>query len=225
MTASTGPSGDETGVKSILAIVPRVVAPSTPTAIASAAQLSTVLVDAIRERRQRAVLEVAEESIADLTPEQFLQRLVDDERLTMLFNKAVRAAVETPAEAKRRAMGRVVGAALKDDAEIDQLALIMEALIDLEAPHFATLARIKAAATFGEGAVFATKAGDAVEAGLRRHGLVADMGAGSRAMGTPPQPDPVLPDAGIGVTDVGTALLRLVSQSSPRWPGQDWASQ
>ena len=203
----------------VLAIVPWVVAPGPFSALASAAQAAGVLITDIRERNQQAAIQVAEESIGDLAPEEFLQRLVHDERLTVLFNKAVRAALETPTEAKRRAMGRVVGAALTDDAEIDQSVLMLEALIDLEAPHFATLAKINAAETFGKGAAAATKAGDAVEAGLRRHGLIQD--AAKNVPKGKPMP-PIAVDSGIGVTDVGKALVVLVSEPTPTWSGQDW---
>lgn len=63
-------------------------------------------------------------------------RLTSDERFVDMMMLAFESGRRSSWEAKRIAMGRVLGQAMKDDADIDNLAALERALAALEAPHF-----------------------------------------------------------------------------------------
>lgn len=98
-------------------------------------------------RRIADVANSAREVVDD--DERFVRRLQDDERLRDMLREALEAGARTSVEAKRIAMGRVLGQAVKDDAQIDDSAAMLQALAALENPHFALLARIR---TFADSA-------------------------------------------------------------------------
>jgi hypothetical protein len=102
-----------------------------------------VVADELLSRRRERVRQLAEQVMAGQDPESVLDRLIADERLGELFIRAAEAAEVAPWEPKRRAMGRVVRAALAgDDAEVLEDSLLIDALIDLDEPHFAVLTRL-----------------------------------------------------------------------------------
>lgn len=70
-------------------------------------------------------------------------RLASSEPLDALFGRALRAAVDSGLADKRVALGRVVVAALDDDALIDRSALLVDALAQVDAPHVAALVAIR----------------------------------------------------------------------------------
>jgi hypothetical protein len=74
--------------------------------------------------------------------ERLAQRLLSNERFTDLLVVAVEAGRRTSWEAKRITMGRVLGHAMTDDADIDDHAALLMALAVLEAVHFHYLGRI-----------------------------------------------------------------------------------
>ena len=65
-----------------------------------------------------------------------------DERVADMLVTAAFAASRTSVEGKRRAMGRGVGRAARDDAAIDESQLMLRVELDLDAPEFNVLARI-----------------------------------------------------------------------------------
>lgn len=71
------------------------------------------------------------------------RRLVEDEELEALFISGVSCAVDTGLDAKRRLLVQVISAAILDDAHVDESALIVQVLRDLDAPHFRSLERIR----------------------------------------------------------------------------------
>ncbi len=95
-----------------------------------------------RQARVRETGEVARETVGD--DDAFVKRLQEDPVLADMLVEAAEAASRTDLSAKRRAMGRVVGNAVRDDALIEEGQLLLAALRDLEAPHFVLLARIEA---------------------------------------------------------------------------------
>jgi len=87
-----------------------------------------------RQRGQRALAVGA--SIADMTPEELLERLLGDEQLLDLAAAVVAAASETMVEAKIRALGRALatGVLAGDDAVVEEQRFLVDILADLEAP-------------------------------------------------------------------------------------------
>ncbi|NYI66080.1 hypothetical protein [Spelaeicoccus albus] len=71
------------------------------------------------------------------------RRLAEDEELEALFIAGVNAAVDTGLKAKRRHLAKVISAAILDDARVDESALIVQTLRELDAPHFRALERIR----------------------------------------------------------------------------------
>jgi hypothetical protein len=80
-------------------------------------------------RRVRQMGEAARDKVND--DERFVQRLMENERLVDLLVEAAEAARRSSWEAKRTSMGRVVAQAVIDDAEIDDSAETLNALIGL----------------------------------------------------------------------------------------------
>src|SRR5689334_5037624 len=68
-------------------------------------------------------------------PEKLDARLAGSEPLDAVFGRALQAAVASGLADKRVALGRVVAAALDDDALIDRSGLLVDTLAEVEAPH------------------------------------------------------------------------------------------
>jgi hypothetical protein len=94
------------------------------------------------ERRRIADVANAAREVVDHDAT-FVRRVEQDERLRDMLREALEAGARTSNEAKRVAMGRVLGQAVKDDAQIDDSAAMLQALAALESPHFALLARLE----------------------------------------------------------------------------------
>jgi len=137
--------------------------------------LATLVGDIADRRRERVLdfAEVAIELVGDASG--FLARLQANERVADMFVQAAFSAAGSSFEPKRRAMGRVVGQAATDDAQIDMSQLLIAVLIDLEAPHFHALGAL-AAARDPRSKVAADDLPWPVVAGLQRHGLIETMG-------------------------------------------------
>lgn len=155
-----------------------------------------VLVSDTIERRQARVMETGElarETVGD--DDAFVKRLQEDPVLADMLVEASETASRTALSAKRRAMGRVVGNAVRDDALIEEGQLLLAALRDLEAPHFLLLARIEAGEQQNLAAV---PLPEPVRSGLVRHGAVETVGTygGGQAV--------------TGLTSFGRRLLDLV---------------
>lgn len=95
-----------------------------------------------------------------------------------MFFQADYAAITTSSEKKRRAMGLVVAqAAAGDDARVEESKLLLDALRDLDSPHFAVLARVEVAGEDGDAVREVTAAApEPVIAALVRQGLVETSG-------------------------------------------------
>jgi hypothetical protein len=91
-------------------------------------------------RRGGEALAVACE-VTELSPEELLARISDDEKLQILAGMAISAAARTAWEDKVLTIGRSLASGLlaSDDAEVDTEQLIMSAIADMEAPHVALL--------------------------------------------------------------------------------------
>ncbi|MGH9057704.1 MAG: hypothetical protein ACRDYY_17880 [Acidimicrobiales bacterium] len=97
---------------------------------------------ALDEARVRQIGEVAREAVDD--DEFFIRRLAENERLVDMLQLAVEGGRRSAWEAKRIAMGRVLGHAISDDAEIDEDAALLTALGALNnAVHFHWLGKLK----------------------------------------------------------------------------------
>ena len=94
------------------------------------------------EVRRRRVKQLGSDLIAEHPAEEVIGRLRADERFGEVFLRAATAVAVTHWEPKRKAMGRVVGQALGDDAAVDESEMLLLALEELGAPHFAALARL-----------------------------------------------------------------------------------
>jgi hypothetical protein len=93
--------------------------------------------------RQRIEQMAAEARRAMGDDELLALKLQEDERYLDLLVVAIEAVRRTSWEGKRITMGRLLGHALTDDADIDEDAALMSALAALEAPHFRLLAEVE----------------------------------------------------------------------------------
>ncbi|HST47409.1 hypothetical protein [Jatrophihabitans sp.] len=82
---------------------------------------------------------------AGIDPEALFDRLTGDPKRLLLLRDALQSAAATSMQSKARAFGRAIanGALTADDAKIDNEALVVRALADLESPHVQVLARIQ----------------------------------------------------------------------------------
>ena len=86
-------------------------------------------------RAARTMQEIAEETGF----ERLKERLASDPEVEALFVRGLDAATRTGYEAKRRLLGKVISAAVLDDAKVDEALLYVLALQSLEAPHIRAL--------------------------------------------------------------------------------------
>ena len=73
--------------------------------------------------------------VSGLTADEIVDKIMADERLIDLFAMTWSAAAWTDLEGKRLLLGRNVGKALRDDAEIDPALLQNKIIAELERPH------------------------------------------------------------------------------------------
>ena len=156
----------ETIVKAGLAAIPQIGGP-----------LSVLIADVAARDRAR-VTEVGMTAVeAAGSPEVLLDAVQRDERVVDMLVMAAFAASQTSVQGKRRAMGRVVGSAARDDAEIDESQLMLRVLIDLDAPEFHVLGRIAGVGGDQDAArSIADSAPVPVAQALIRNGLVTTAG-------------------------------------------------
>lgn len=97
--------------------------------------------------RRRAAAEATVQEISDVVggPDRLASRLAEDPVLEALFCDAVDGAVRTGMESKRRLFARVIGAAVLDDAKVDDALLVVRALRELDAPDIRFLEAIRRA--------------------------------------------------------------------------------
>ncbi len=186
------PSWPETIVKAGLAAIPVV-----------GGSLS-ILVANVAARRRERVTELGMSAVAEAgSPQRLAEAAQGDERIADMLVSAAFAASETAVEEKRRAMGRVVGQAARDDARIDESQVLLRALLDLDGPEFRLLGQI--APLDGDQDAVRTVADAApspVVSVLLRNGVVEQVGTygGGQAI--------------VGLTPFGRALVEFVRSPS-----------
>lgn len=72
-------------------------------------------------------------------------RLAASNPLDAVFGRALRAAIESGLADKRIALGRVVAAALDDEAVVDRSGMLVDTLAQIEAPHVKALVSVREA--------------------------------------------------------------------------------
>ncbi len=103
-----------------------------------------ILLQKAMEDDRRRVADVANAARGVVDDDvRFVKRVGEDERLRDMLREALEAGARSSNEAKRVAMGRVVGQAINDDAQLDDDAALLHALAALDSPHFALLARLE----------------------------------------------------------------------------------
>lgn len=129
--APSAPGWPETLVKAGLAAIPII-----------GGVLETVVGD-VAERRRERVTELGRHAVDEAGgPEALIDGVRRDERVADMLVSAAFAATESAVEEKRRAMGRAVGQAARDDAAIDESQILLRVLLDLDAPEFHILGEI-----------------------------------------------------------------------------------
>lgn len=188
-------------------------------------ELLAVLVDHEQQRLLRISGAFVDE-IGDAAGAQRLVRRVEEsEEVAAVFRQAVDAASRTGYEAKRRALARIVSAAVLDDAKVDESHLLTHALQDLDAPHFRVLeamhrAEVRVRRAHGdadypdrqeaeiEAVRLATEGTpEVVVAGLARVGAIADRGTWSSLSGRTCEAHET--------TDFGRLLLEYLRADGP----------
>lgn len=87
------------------------------------------------------------ESVAERfqDPAELDVRLAASDPLDAIFGRALRAAIESGLADKRIALGRVVAAALEDEAVVDRSGMLVDTLAQVEAPHIKALVSVREA--------------------------------------------------------------------------------
>lgn len=102
----------------------------------------SVLYEGLRQRWLARAQEVVNEVDSRSTPDVLSQRLAESEQLDAAFLAAVEAGANSGVGAKRRLLGRVIAAAVLDDAKIDEATLFTGILTQIDAPHIRCLEAI-----------------------------------------------------------------------------------
>jgi hypothetical protein len=103
------------------------------------------IVNRLHGRRVRNATETALDAarISGLTPEEFLDKAVSDDRRHELLARALIIAQDTALRSKRRALGYSVAAGVMgDDAKIDEELLFTRAVADVDEWHICLLGRM-----------------------------------------------------------------------------------
>jgi hypothetical protein len=100
-----------------------------------------IVYDAVRKRMQKTTDEI----LREVDPVYFAQRCAESQEFEAIVVNALDAAARSGYEAKRRLLGRVVVNAAFDDAKVDESALLVQALRELDATHIRALERIRLA--------------------------------------------------------------------------------
>lgn len=124
--------------------VPDILARTIITASPKLAGSALVFYEGFRDRgaaRRRDAAAEIENAEPDL--DLLHQRLAASEDLDAAVDRALRAAEVSGLAAKRRLLGRVVAAALKDVAKLDRALIILDALEQIEAPHVRSMVAVR----------------------------------------------------------------------------------
>lgn len=140
-----------------------------------------LLAEVVERARLKAARDFAGDVLGVVAPEQLGASLLAEPQVVGLYLRASAAAALSGSEAKRRLLARVVTAAVLDDALVDEAALVILALEDLEPPHLRTLEAISR--------VFSDPRSDDGQGGLR--GLTRQEERIYEAVGDVPTPVPL----------------------------------
>lgn len=99
--------------------------------------------EGIRDRRAARANEVVAEAAGVDELLLLTQRLQENEELDAALSAAVEAGVRSSLEAKRRLLGRIVRAAVLDDAKVDEATLLIGVLAQIDAPHVRCLEALR----------------------------------------------------------------------------------
>jgi len=140
--------------------------------------------------------------------DRLLERLRSDDRFIDMVVVAVEGARRTAWEAKRILLGRVLGQAFTDDADIDDAAMLLTTLKAIEAPHVRILAgvalgRLRESGPTPPGLPPAQRLPEPYRAALLSHGLVDNANWDSEVN---------------SVTPYGHRLLDYLRQAEPEGP-------
>lgn len=191
--SNLAPTATETSVKAVLALVPVV------------GGALAVVVDDHMDRRRLRLQETVEETVRQLGDDGagFVKRLNEDEEFADLFFKALQSAAETHVEVKRKALAKLLAEGVGEaEGELDEIALTLGALEDLELIHLRTLQRIEIFAKDGRLKSLVAATPEPVLAALRRHGLIVEE-------------DTYNGSALKGLSDFGARLLSYVLSAGP----------
>ena len=102
-----------------------------------------VLVEDTRARAANKASCTLGEIVEETGLERLRERLGENPELDALFAQGIDAAARTGYEAKRRLLGRLISAAVLDDAKVDESLLFVLALKDLDGPHIRALESLR----------------------------------------------------------------------------------
>ena len=108
-------------------------------------ELLAALIDHEQERQLRIARGLVDQISEAAGAAELLRRVDQSEEVAAAFRQAVDVATRTGLEQKRKALARVVAAAVLDDAQVDEATLVVQALRDLDAPHIRALERMRRA--------------------------------------------------------------------------------
>lgn len=128
-------------------------------------ELLATLVDFERERQVRTALDLVNRVTERTGEEALLARVRGSQEISAAFRQAMEAATRTGHETKRRALPHIIVAAVLDDARIDESALLVSALRDLDEPHLRTLEAMR-------------RAGEKIESKVAARGVDTRVGPG-----------------------------------------------
>jgi hypothetical protein len=145
----------------------------------------TTYIERIEERRRQKIADFEQEVLesSNLSPEELLQRLLEDDAASSLFEQAVLQAVATAERRKLRALARVVASGLlaHDKAVFDISGLHVRTIAALEPAHIRILLVISQFRRSADYSVFEKQcrwAGDALsllERELHDRGLIQSV--------------------------------------------------
>lgn len=157
-----------------------------------------------RRQRQQARLDVfadAAEDASGMSFEALLEKGEEDDARSDLTREVLEQAAATVASSKMRALGRALALGLlaEDDAAVDEVAMMLNALADLEVPHIRVLNRLYAEGTRYDGIedyelALMFRNGTTVLypilKTLERHGLAGELARSARDRPLPEHADP-----------------------------------
>ena len=104
-----------------------------------------ILVEHTRQSLEYKARQTVGEIVDATGMEKFAERLASEPEVEAIFVQGLEAAMRTGYEAKRRLLGRLISAAVLDDAKVDEGFLFVLALRNLDGPHIRALEAMRRA--------------------------------------------------------------------------------